>query len=68
MTREKLTKRYRDSIVKLYSTWAQDLYNGGWRSKDRNKLTNEFKLTGYETDKICKILFEIELVEIARGK
>lgn len=39
---------------------AAALYDGGWRSKDRNELQREYNMDNEWTDAICKKLKEYE--------
>ena len=38
------------------------LYNGGWRSDDRDELIEEYHLSEDEADAICKKLQEYESI------
>lgn len=35
---------------------AAALYDGGWRSEDRDDLMDEYGLTGDEADQVCEAL------------
>lgn len=39
---------------------AAALYDGGWRSDDRDELIAEYQLTDEEADELCKILAEFD--------
>lgn len=39
---------------------ASNLYDGGWRSSDRDQLISEYDLTESEADEICDALSDIE--------
>lgn len=39
---------------------AASLFNGGWRSTDRDELIREYDLTETEADELCEALKEIE--------
>ena len=43
---------------------ASDLYDGGWRSSDRDELIVEYKLTNDEADVICKYMEELEHLRV----
>lgn len=46
--------------MKDYTTIAASLYDGGWRTEDREQLVSEYNLTAEETEEICKALEEME--------
>lgn len=39
---------------------AAALYDGGWRSTDRDQMMSEYNLTQEEADGICEVLAELE--------
>ena len=39
---------------------AAALYDGGWRSTDRDQLMSEYGLTPEEADELCLALYEME--------
>ena len=39
---------------------AASLYDGGWRSTDKEELMTEYELTEEEAEKICEFLKEYE--------
>lgn len=39
---------------------AISLYDGGWRSSDKEQLAAEYELTDNETQKICDLLEKLE--------
>lgn len=41
-----------------YRSSAAALYDGGWRSDDRDELIAEYQLTEEEADELCKVLAE----------
>ena len=43
---------------------AASLYDGGWRSDDRDDLIEEYGLTGDEADKLCEALLEYDHQEV----
>ena len=43
---------------------AASLYDGGWRSEDRDDLIEEYGLTGVEADKLCEALAEYDHQEV----
>lgn len=43
---------------------AASLYDGGWRSEDRDDLIEEYGLTGDEADKLCEALAEYDHQEV----
>lgn len=47
---------------------AAMLYDGGWRSTDRDILISEYDLTEVEVDDICDGLKEIEEIEAEDGE
>lgn len=46
--------------MKDYESSAAALYDGGWRSEDKEDLIEEYQLTEEEANTICDILAEIE--------
>lgn len=42
---------------------AAALYDGGWRSKNREDLMSEYDLTEDEASEICRLLEEIEATQ-----
>lgn len=42
------------------SAAAANLYDGGWRSCDRDQLISNYDITGADADAICKVLGLIE--------
>lgn len=46
--------------MKDYESSAAALYDGGWRSEDKEDLIEEYQLTEEEATNICEILAEIE--------
>lgn len=51
-------------MVSYFDSEVQDsaaaLYNGGWRSKDRKQLKEEYNMDNEWTDAICELLKEYE--------
>lgn len=43
-----------------YATMVASLYDGGWRTEDREQLVSEYNLTAEDADNICKALEEME--------
>ena len=39
---------------------ASSLYDGGWRSEDREQLIQEYDLSEREANEICKLLDELD--------
>lgn len=48
--------------MKYFEMNAAALYDGGWRSTDRDQLMSEYGLTPEEADGICEVLAELEQV------
>lgn len=47
-------------MIKDYEASAAALYDGGWKTEDREQLIEEYELSEGEADKICKLLEEYE--------
>ena len=47
-------------MIKDYEASAAALYDGGWKTEDREQLIEEYELTSEEADKICEILEKYE--------
>ena len=47
-------------MIKDYEASAAALYDGGWKTEDREQLIEEYELTDEEADKICEILERYE--------
>ena len=47
-------------MIKDIESSAAALYDGGWRSDDREELIEEYQLSGDEADAICEKLKEYE--------
>lgn len=43
-----------------YEASAAALYDGGWRSNDKEELTEEYELTEEEASKLCELLAAVE--------
>jgi hypothetical protein len=43
-----------------FETSAAALYDGGWRSTDKEELIEEYDLTEEEATKLCELLEEYE--------
>jgi len=50
-------------MLKDIRSSASSLYDGGWRSEDKEQLMEEYKLSEKDTDTICKVLEELEAIE-----
>ena len=46
--------------MKDFEMNAAALYDGGWRSTDRDQLMSEYGLTPEEADRICEVLAVLE--------
>ena len=46
--------------MKNFETSAAALYDGGWRSTDKEELIEEYDLTEEEATKICELLEEYD--------
>lgn len=46
--------------MKDYETSAAALYDGGWRTEDKEELMTYYGLTEHEADRLCECLAEIE--------
>ena len=46
--------------MKDFEMNAAALYDGGWRSTDRDQMMSEYNLTREEADRICEVLAELE--------
>lgn len=51
-------------MIKDYEMCAAALYDGGWRSEDKDHLIEQFGFSEYEVEKICYWLKEFELDRI----
>ena len=47
-------------MIKDLGNSAAALYDGGWRSEDKEELIQEYNLTNDEADAICELLSEFE--------
>jgi len=47
-------------MIKNPASSASSLFDGGWRSKNRNCLQEEYKLTDDEVDVLCRYLQKLE--------
>lgn len=52
--------RRRYKMLKDIESSAAALYDGGWRSADRDQLIAEYDLTANEADVLCKELERIQ--------
>lgn len=50
--------------MKDYAGMAASLYDGGWRSEDKDHLIEQFGFSEYEAEEICYWLKEFELDRI----
>ena len=46
-----------------HATSASLLFEGGWRSKDRNWMKDEYRLTDDEVDILCRHLQKLEEIK-----
>ena len=49
----------REKTIKGYMASAAALYDGGWRSDDKDQLVEEYDLTEEEVEQLCENLAEL---------
>ena len=50
-------------MFKDYESSAAALYDGGWRSEDKDQLMSEYDMTEEEADEVCEYLKRFEEAE-----
>lgn len=48
-------------MIKDISSSAAALYDGGWRSEDKDQLISEYQLSEADADALCESLAEMEI-------